>query len=265
MKPAIFNTDMVRAILDDRKTNTRRYAKEIKAIANKQISQSATCDTPAFLFAQKGETILVNEILNSDHWGYKHGFRYRCQDADKKYDGFYVKDGEVSLIAPYTKGDIIYVRETFTTYSDITMEKEIGVLYKADNHTALIPCEFNRAFEYATDGKWKPSIHMPKEYARLFLRIKDVRIERLNEISEEEARAEGVDFILGFDATSGQDKPFYRNYKYPKDKWHIHPYLSSAKESFKTLWEHIYGDNSFNDDYVWVTEFEKIAKEEEMK
>jgi len=185
MKPAIFNTDMVRAILDGRKTQSRRRG----ATATSELVYRCSFETPS---------------------------------------------------SPYKKGDIIYVRETFKTYSDITMDKEIGVIYKADNHTALIPCEYNRTFEYATYDKWLPSIHMPKEYARLFLRVKDVRIERLNEISEEDAIAEGCYYGKG----GGEVDP------------------PAGNDLFPNLWESIYGKDSFNDDYVWVIEFEKISKEE---
>lgn len=206
MKPAILNTDMVRAILDGRKL----IYKNITAVANQTITQSATDDTPSFLFARKGEKILVNKILGQDHWS-KGSFKYICQDIEKKYGGFYVKDEEISINTPYKVGDIIYVRET---WGEVNGE----IFYKE-----------KLLRESSLRLKWKPSIHMPKEYARLFLRVKDVRIERLNDISEEDAIKEG------------------------------------AYDTFASLWESIYGDGTFDNRYVWGVEFERISKEEAMK
>lgn len=189
MKPAIFNTEMVRAILDGRKTQTRRIA-------------SATAE-------------LV----------------YRCAKSTPS--------------APYQIGSIIYVRETWGTCNEYelfgngfpnpTKVIKKHVVYRADN---VSPPD---------DGKWKPSIHMPKEYARLFLRVKDIHIERLNEISEEDIIAEGcaqedTEIMLDDGSTVGC-------------------YLT-LEASFRLLWESIYGDGSFDNRYVWVIEFEKISKEE---
>jgi len=222
MKPAIFNTDMVRAILALIKENTRRpFSKYLKKVI----------DT-AYAMGEIG-----SNGIDSDF-----------DDSDKKY---------LMAFAPYQVGDIIYVRETFNTFSDITMDKEIGVIYKADNEMARIPCEYNRSFEYVTDGKRKPSIHMPKEYARLFLRVKDVRIERLDEISEDDAEAEGLECI------EFQGGAEYRTlYGIGVDEQNGKFISDSPKESFKELWESIYGNGSFDNRYVWVIEFEQISKEE---
>lgn len=245
MKPAIFNTAMVRAILDGLKTQTRRELK-------------VPSDT---VFSYKTE------------WKNTYTFSQQEGTATKIF----------TVKAPYKVGDIIYVRETWAEVFEIeyidfgVCEREIKnisdcisnfgsisktqvgmssrfappnaeermryIVYKAEN------------LEYANKKYkllWNPSIHMPKEYARLFLRVKDVRIERLNEISEEDALAEG---ILRIDEDDGLWYPDYikwgRLYKY-------------AKSSFQTLWESIYGNGSFDNRYVWVIEFEQISKEEAM-
>ncbi len=222
MKPAIFNTDMVRAILDDRKTNTRRpFSKYIKKVIK---------------YAYE-----LGEIGSN-------GVDQPFSDGDIKY---------LIDFAPYKKGDIIYVRETWCIGSldgDTSGHREYWcirqnnlsktVFYKADCNDDSGYCDSDHLV------KWKPSIHMSKEYARLFLRVKDVRIERLNEISEEDAIAEGVLRI------SEDDGIWYPDYK----QWgRLYKY---AKLSFHTLWEFIYGNGSFNDDYVWVIELEKISKKE---
>lgn len=212
MKPAIFNTEMVKAIIDGRKTKTRRMMKP-------QPEKFA--------------------------WG----LSWDNQKKGKKFFGWASTDIDdfKSLVvnhAPYKKGDIIYVRETFVVgIPDGTMpeseENPITVFYKADNSVH----GWVNQYEEECNIPWKPSIHMPKEYARLFLRVKDVRIERLNEISEEDAKAEGCWYGKGW----GEVDPPLGN------------------DLFPNLWESIYGEGSFNDDYVWVIEFEKISKEEAMK
>ena len=87
---------------------------------------------------------------------------------------------------PYKKGDILYVRETFAKISDWTAaDPETGLpdvyIYKAD-------------WEGQEHPKWRPSIHMPKEAARIFLRVTGVRVERLRDKTEEQAMAEGAKY-----------------------------------------------------------------------
>lgn len=211
MKPEIFNTEMVRAILDDRKTNTRRMVK----------------------------------VPNDVEFAWKH-------ELDNTYT-FKREKGTASefftVKAPHKVGDIIYVRETWSDYP------QYYIWYKADFplHWDAKDTEHGEEVHIEADNvKWKPSIHMPKEYARLFLRVKDVRIERLNEISEEDAIKEG---LLCVEEDDGVWYPDYtklgRLYKY-------------AKSSFHTLWESIYGNGSFDNRYVWVIKFEQISKEEEI-
>ena len=90
------------------------------------------------------------------------------------------EEGEsVQLKPKYEKGDLIWVRETWTNFHD-------AYWYKADIPESVIP------LMEAQDEKWHPSIHMPREAARLFLEVKSVRIERLQDISEKDALAEGV-------------------------------------------------------------------------
>lgn len=194
MKPAIFNTEMVRAILDGRKTHMRRTIKKYIYEPNPRV---------------------VRRMIETGN-----------------------------LKQPYKVGDIIYVRETFGTQIR-TRYGGVGefLVYRADYQNKELqhegyPAKFKNSFV-----KWKPSIHMPKKYARLFLRLKDVRIERLNEISEEDAIAEGCWYGVG--------------------SREIDPPL--GKDLFPNLWESIYGNGSFDNRYVWVIEFELISKEEAMK
>lgn len=211
MKQAIFNTDMVRAILDGRKTNTRRpFSKFIKKVIK---------------------------------------YAYELGENDSTSFDTLFSDGDIESLldfSPYKKGDIIYVRETWGLSKNFK-EHNGDVIYKADY--GIVDKEWLSAIGI----KWKPSIHMPKEYARLFLRVKDVRIERLNEIGNGDAKAEGIEYWEERIGLDSQVK--FKDYR-------SDGYFLTAYDSFASLWESIYGEESFNDDYVWVIEFEKISKEE---
>lgn len=150
VKPILFNTEMVRAILDGRKTCTRRVVKLPKNMSGRPVG----------------------------------------------------KNGDIGLMylagikrPPYQPGDIIYIRETWGTYSKNWWEADY-FMYRADYP--------NGATTYTySDGivcdlpKWCPSIHMPKEAARIWLKVTDVRAERLQGMTDDDAEAEGC-----FDYTS---------------------------------------------------------------
>lgn len=135
--------------------------------------------------------------------------------------------------APYQKGDLLYVRETFNSdWCDHT-------IYKADGGSA-------KAVGYAKGPKWRPSIHMPKEAARIFLRVTGVRVERLYDITEEQAISEGFNSdmqICGQNSTPA----------------------GGAKQAFMWTWQRLY-DNDIKccwvaNPWVWVIEFERCTKE----
>jgi hypothetical protein len=106
---------------------------------------------------------------------------------------------------------------------------------------------------------------MPREAARLFLRIKSVRVERLQEISEDEACEEGVEVKTMPNADAGDYNCYPRNYMISEkdaDGW---PYFKEEQyiESFRTLWQSINGPESWEaNPWVWVVEFERITREE---
>lgn len=137
--------------------------------------------------------------------------------------------GHDEVVCPYgSPGDILWVRESFT-FNPIG---KTDYLYKADS---LVPKFI----------KWKPSIHMPKEACRLFLKVTNVRVERLLEISEEDARKEGVKHLI----------PRWKDYTNEKG------FCYNAFSSFKTLWIKINGIESYTSNpWVWVIEFERIEK-----
>lgn len=125
-KPILFNTQMVRAVLDGRKTVTRRAVKP-----------------------QPPATSVIRKRGSAWNWSF-------WADCDMGH----------LMRPPYQPGDILWVRETWNgDWCD-------HYIYKADGGSA-------KAAGYAAEPKWRPSIHMPKEAARLFLRVTDVRVERL--------------------------------------------------------------------------------------
>lgn len=147
MKPILFNTEMVQAILDGRKTTTRRNP---------------------FLFRMKGEVSAVDDGLSLGEYYTGHIETGACLYKRGRHGVWQVVSNVVK--PKYNVGDILYVRETwqcFNPYSD----KEY--VYKATND-----------YSDVENMKWHPSIHMPKEAARIFLRVTDVRVERLREIDK---------------------------------------------------------------------------------
>lgn len=157
-KPILFNTDMVRAILDGRKTVTRRPIK--------------------FPVGRDGKLPNCNDIIPN-----------KTDLFDDKKAGFKILPFfHCNIKIPYSRNDILYVRETWGIYTESYMDADY-VLYRADYP--------DNAKTYDFDGvicdlpKWRPSIHMPKEAARIFLRVTDVRVERLQNITNDEAIREG--------------------------------------------------------------------------
>lgn len=149
-RPILFNTEMVQAILDGRKTCTRRV---VKWYIPKDAEFGYTAFTPKGAISCRG-------IFETNYPGY----------------------GEKFFELPYHRGDILYVRETWCSAYD--GEKFFYLADKLTNRE-------ERSLLNYDDVKWHPSIHMPKEAARIWLKATDVRVERLQEITETQAQAEG--------------------------------------------------------------------------
>ena len=194
MKPILFNTDMVRAILKARKTVTRRVIKD------KDIINAWDCESDG------------TPIAFIDHeTGDSHPPTFPCQ---------------------YQPGDILYVRETWARSMAGTY------LYKATDTPIIL-------------DRWRPSIHMPKEAARLFLRVTDVRVERLQTITPEQIDAEG-----------------FKEWAYSAKTGEL---LPSSPSFFRIGWDKtinpadlpLYGWDA--NPWVWVIEFERVSKEAALK
>ena len=158
MKPILFNAQMVRAILDGRKTQTRRIVKP----------QPIGFTGRKFIFADD-----------------------ECPKKWEQCDDF------IST-ALYHTGDVLYVRETWTKLYYVDPDGythfDQPMYYYAADGTPDITLRDADGFELEDQRiRWRPSIHMPKEAARIFLRVTDVRVERLGDISSEDVYAEGTD------------------------------------------------------------------------
>lgn len=202
---------MVRAILDGRKTVTRRTVKYKYS------------NTEMKMRADKYGTRLIE--IRKDIEGETHG---------KNPDGstWHKLLPYIEKNPPYRKSDILYVRETWREYSP---GFDNLFIYKADYADGSV------------NVKWHPSIHMPKEAARIWLKVTDVRVERLQDISGREILKEGINS-------------------------HVHPdadyFDGNQREMFAELWDStikkkdlsLYGWDA--NPWVWVIEFERCEKPE---
>ena len=148
--------------------------------------------------------------------------------------------GAKLLYGGFKKGDILWVRETYGTTA-------IGNMYKA----SVCSPDVDKPL-----SGWKPSIFMPKEAARIFLKVTNVRVEKLQDISENDAIAEGVD-MLG--ETKQYNWKYYKNYNKSQDYTFMSPI-----DSFESLWQSINAKKHpwESNPWVWVYEFERIEKPE---
>lgn len=203
-KPILFSTPMVQAILDGRKTQTRRIVKNIPAEA-------------------ENNTELLQILISG--WHSKYG----------------------SIFCPYGKpGDVLWVRETWKSLGFSQDTNAMLISYK-DGASKWVRVQGEK--KLFAQNKWKPSIHMPKDAARIWLKNNKVRVERLHDISDEDAIKEGVEFIPGF-AT--------QNWKDYSDKYA--PPFISPQHSFISLWDSINGEESWDENpWVWVVEFEVLS------
>ena len=190
--PILFSTAMVQALLEGRKTQTRRIVKSRHESGQFQISRNKS----------SGQITSINSL-----------------DWDER-------DCEKDIFCPYGNvGDVLWVRET-SIQTQVPTKNGIVTefIYKADG-------------ESVPGAPWKPSIFMPKAACRLFLKVTDVSVERLQDISEGDAVAEGID------SDGGWENP--------------------PTERFCNVWQKINGPDSWDaNPWVWVVTLEKTEKPE---
>ncbi|MPM52192.1 hypothetical protein SDC9_98948 [bioreactor metagenome] len=198
MKPILFSTPMVEAILGDRKSMTRRVITELPK---------------------------------------PYGLADSMEDL-------------IALAKPrYLPGDVLWVRETFCLGKVECGENPDGSdawYIEPDDDGGIIPKQWAISHDIGMDDvKWRPSIFMPKEFARIFLRVIGVRAEQVCDITEDDARAEGIGFPLF-------------------SKYDLEDYGYAG--CFEMLWDHLNEKRGYGWDknpWVWVYKFERIERPEE--
>lgn len=213
IKPILFNTEMVRAILDGRKTCTRRLVK--------------------FLSGK-----------NPKWTGY-------IKDGSMLYNG---KNEPCIRTQPYQPGDILYIRETWERFECRNCDgDERGNCPKEPKKSVLdktCGCYMYRATdEISGDAKWHPSIHMPKEAARIWLEVTNVRVERLRDITGLSVQKEGIEVE-------------------PNECAGKFDFVSELFLLFQRLWDSTIKKSDLDcygwdaNPWVWVIEFERCERPE---
>lgn len=225
--PILFNTDMVRSILNFEKTVTRRICKD---------GNDYTVPDMSFYDADK-RTYAIHNYANKEHTE---------------------KLSLVERICPICPGDILYVRETWAFQCCIEcrnlLEDESCMIEKVSTIHEDKDADSEGCYIYRADHPdpvriiWRPSIHMPKQAARIWLKVTDVRVERLQDITEEQAIKEGA-VEVKYDANTGKE-------------------MSAALDWFPVIWNStikksdvaLYGWEA--NPWVFVIEFERCEKPE---
>lgn len=229
-KPILFSTPMVQAILRGEKTQTRR-------IINPQPIEDSES---GYVFDGKHKSLYKNDSTHED-------WRIR-----------FIEDW-----CKYKIGDILWVRETFAVHEGSVQ----GSYAYSEGEKVKYPPHFldkkgiKRCIDFKAEYpkaslKWKPSIFMPKEACRIFLKLTSIRIEKLNDISEADAISEGIERWTEERMKSKPThyKVYYQNCK-PED---LCSYTSCPIDSYETLWQKINGEKSWEENpFVWVYEFKR--------
>ncbi|WP_455830372.1 hypothetical protein [Pseudomonas fluorescens] len=247
-RPILFSAPMVRAILEGRKTVTRRPVKSFQ-IPVEDSSVAA------------GERHRWMAIAQRDP---RYGFGvFGATEAEC------AKELEEFAPCPYGKpGERLWVRET---WSDVNFQGAPGIAYRADGDVRDLMedasfLDEDGAFNYddprskpyhfacwsedllgGKEGRWRPSIHIPRWASRILLEITAVRVERLQDIGEDQAKAEGV--------------RLYTDHAELGEWWHvdgIDTYSADPRKSFELLWSSVGGDWAANP-WVWVVEFKRVT------
>ncbi|MGQ5732360.1 hypothetical protein ACUNI2_11250 [Serratia sp. IR-2025] len=226
-RPVIFNGEMVRAIIDGRKTQTRRVM-AVQPESN-----------------QFGLLRISDSTKRSDIGKY-HWAESNATGTHQRSALFSCQFGQV--------GDRLWVRETFAILGNedgCPIDWDGNLIKGDEKHAARIykascwqePCNYglwsipDRDTQY--EGTWRPSIHMPRWASRITLEITAVRVERLNDISHDDAKAEGCCYGRG----GG-----------------VPDFAVTPADHFPTLWASIYGVDSWNaNPWVWVIEFRRVG------
>lgn len=219
-RPILFSSQMVHAILDDRKTQTRRVVKVQPPAGTREVITFHHPDPREHYWAFDGGSLL--------DWAYPCPY------------------GEI--------GDLLYVRETWqhSNHPLGPYDEDCIVFYRAD----YLDDPLGPDLERSPDGirrQWRPSIHMPRAASRIMLEITGIRVERLQDINEQDAIAEGVE-------------P-YAIYGGKVASWRGSSDIDAARENARfaywDLWDSINAERGQGWDtnpWVWVVEFKCIGE-----
>ena len=208
-RPILFSGPMVRAILDGKKTQTRRVMKP-----QPEYSDRLTC----WLWDRAGHKRMWDSIATNAP---PYGFSQDCWIP----------------LSPYgQRGDRLWVRESFFDHGDLPD----GTVLERDERIEYRASEWNRV-DSADGGPWKPSIHMPRWASRITLELTDVRVQRVQEIADADVEAEGIEhdgqwWRAGTHPVKGtlqcwpsRQRAFERLWNELNDKrgysWHVNPWV----------------------------------------
>lgn len=229
-RPILMSGPMVRAILDGRKTVTRR-------------------------------------AMRTSHVGYRAFYRWdgspsrrammRCLNETEPGSSVFCEDNRIGV-----PGDRLWVRETHAIVpaSAYWHDSTIPHRVHADEHGDPWWSVYREGWERSAPSRWRQSIHMPRWASRITLEIVDVRVERLHDIDEADARAEGLDWA----APRCFDKQLdYDDREDPREVGYVlvGEYCGFAKDNFARLWEHLHGPGSWaTNPWVWRVEFRRLGE-----
>lgn len=256
-RPILFSSEMVRAILEGRKTQTRRVIKESFNGCLTNGGPHPCPNDPVVFYPGEQFEIEEGQIETINYPEVRAIFHCSTLNSEAK--------------CPYGKiGDILWVRENWKIGA-WREDGRIAIDFIASPEIVNTPWIyfdpeiFERLWIQSTDDciqanqkkigdnfVWKPgqspcrmrpSIYMPKAAARIWLQIEDIKVEALQDISEDDAKEEGIESILNS----------FRNYKGPE--WNL-----TAIESYRTLWDSINGEGEWSvDPWVWKVKFKVLS------
>lgn len=256
-RPILFSAPMVQAILEGRKTQTRRIVKPMPGLQSAWLSQETLNSVP-------------HGGMSGGGWQMHHpraGTHHMGVDVEHNSPFGWIR-------CPYgVPGDRLWVRETWGSadqfYQSHENETPSVVAYRADLAAIQWDAEPPRKIpKYDLEQwnwdtiRWRPSIHMPRWASRLTLEVVSVRVERLRDIGEDDARAEGLEGItkdggltIKYGIPDRDGFPGTDDLGWPWRDWDADP-----RKACRTLWEHINGAGSWDaNPWVWVVEFKVLA------
>ena len=211
--PMLFSTDMVQAILNGTKTETRRIVK------------------------------------------FKEAYTYTVNGKFKEPTIQKLDNSQKSKV---DVGDIIWVRETFSNELwtvDVNFYEEIKTIYKASDYKKIL---HDMNCDHTNFIKWKPSLFMPKDACRLFLKCTSLRVQRLQDIDEQSSINEGIENL----SADEYNVNLFRNYLRSDNEINYKDFTTTNPiASYQTLWQKINGKDSWDlNPYVFVYKFERIER-----